>query len=466
MNTSTKTSEFDAKAAWPALWTVLLGFFMILVDATIVTVGINTIQHDLGGQLGSVMWVTSGYLLAYAVPLLITGRLGDLWGIKKSYVAGLIIFVLASLACGLAPTINMLILARVIQGLGAALLTPQTMALITRMFPPNRRGAAMGLWGSAAGVAALTGPLAGGILIDLLNWRWIFLINVPLGLIGLYFAFRNVPAFKTHSHRIDYGGIVLSAVGMFLLVFGIQQGESAGWAGWIFALIAAGVVVLALFTVWESKTSSEPLMPLFLFKDRNFTASSIAIAVMGALVVAVGFPIILYAQNARGLTTISAALLLVPQALISGFMSPWTGKLLRMLKFREFGLIGFGTSVVGMLAFHFLMREGVSILWLLVPSAIFGVSNAFIWGTLSTAATQNIDRELAGAASGVYNTIRQVGSVLGSAMIATVMQAALTDNRGDFTPAMSLTMWLPVALSIAGVVAVLMIKNPAPARQS
>lgn len=215
MNTS--TNEFDSKQAWPALWTVLLGFFMILVDATIVTVGINTIQHDLGGKLDSVMWVTSGYLLAYAVPLLVTGRLGDQWGIKKTYVAGLIIFVLASLACGLAPSIGMLVLARVVQGFGAALLTPQTMALITRMFPPAHRGAAMGLWGSAAGVAALTGPLAGGLLIDLLNWRWIFLINVPVGLIGLFCAFRFVPTFDTNRHKIDYPGILLSAVGMFLL---------------------------------------------------------------------------------------------------------------------------------------------------------------------------------------------------------------------------------------------------------
>lgn len=225
-------------------------------------------------------------------------------------------------------------------------------------------------------------------------------------------------------------------------------------------MIAAGIVVLALFTLWEAKTTSEPLMPLFLFKDRNFTASSLAIAVMGALVVSVGFPIILYAQNARGLTTISAALLLVPQALISGFMSPWTGKLLGKLKFREFGLIGFGASLIGMLGFHFLMREGVSVLWLLLPSAAFGVANAFIWGTLSTAATRNIDGTLAGAASGVYNTIRQIGSVLGSALIATVMAAALSDNHGDFTPSMSLAMWLPVALSAAGIAASLMIKNP------
>ncbi|EEB62357.1 DHA2 family efflux MFS transporter permease subunit [Corynebacterium amycolatum] len=453
-------TQFDPKKAWPALWTVLLGFFMILVDATIVTVGINTIQHELGGELNQVMWVTSGYLLAYAVPLLITGRLGDLWGVKHTYVAGLVIFVLASLACGLAPSLSMLIIARVVQGLGAALLTPQTMALITQMFPPAHRGAAMGLWGAAAGIASLTGPLAGGILIQLLSWRWIFLINVPIGLVGLVFAFRYLPAFETHRNKIDYLGVVLSAIGMFLLVFGIQEGESAGWAGWIWALIVAGAVVLGLFTVWESKTMAEPLMPLLLFKDRNFTISSLAIAVMGALVVAVGFPIILFAQNARDLSTIQASLLLVPQALISGVMAPWTGRMLDRLKFREFALIGFGSSLVGMLGFHYLIHEDLSVLWLLLPGAAFGVANAFIWGTLSTAATRNIDPTLAGAASGVYNTIRQIGSVLGSALIATVMAAALSSNHGDFTTAMSDAMWLPVALSALGVVAALGLKNP------
>lgn len=453
-------TQFDPKKAWPALWTVLLGFFMILVDATIVTVGINTIQHELGGELNQVMWVTSGYLLAYAVPLLITGRLGDLWGVKHTYVAGLVIFVLASLACGLAPSLSMLIIARVVQGLGAALLTPQTMALITQMFPPAHRGAAMGLWGAAAGIASLTGPLAGGVLIELLSWRWIFLINVPIGLVGLVFAFRYLPAFETHRNKIDYLGVVLSAIGMFLLVFGIQEGESAGWSGWIWALIAGGVVILGLFTLWEAKTMAEPLMPLSLFKDRNFTVSSLAIAVMGALVVAVGFPIILFAQNARDLSTIQASLLLVPQALISGVMAPWTGRMLDRLKFRQFALIGFGSSLVGMLGFHYLIHGDLSVLWLLLPGSAFGVANAFIWGTLSTAATRNIDPSLAGAASGVYNTIRQIGSVLGSALIATVMAAALSSNRGDFTTAMSDAMWLPVALSAAGVVASLGLKNP------
>lgn len=435
---------------------------MILVDATIVTVGINSIQQDLSGDLSQVMWVTSGYLLAYAVPLLVTGRLGDIWGIKQTYVLGLIIFILASLACGLAPTLTILIVARVIQGLGAALLTPQTMALVTRLFPPTHRGAAMGLWGSAAGLASLTGPLLGGILIEVLNWRWIFLINVPVGIIGLICAFRFVPSFKTTRRKIDYPGIILSGIGMFLLTFGIQEGENAGWSGWIWALIAAGIAVLALFTVWEARTNAEPLMPLYLFKDRNFSASSAAIAVMGGLVVTIGFPIMLFAQNARGLSTITAALLIVPQAVLSGVLAPITGKALRYLKLREFALFGFATAVIATLGYHFLMREGVSVLWLLLPSTIFGLSNAFIWGTLSTAATRNIDNRNAGAASGVYNTIRQIGSVFGSAMIATVMSAALANSRGDFTTSMSVAMWLPVALSVAGVVVSLFIKDPEP----
>ncbi|HWD84061.1 MAG TPA: MFS transporter, partial [Kribbella sp.] len=162
---------------WPALWALVLGFFMILVDSTIVSVATPAILEDLGSDVGTVVWVTSAYLLAYAVPLLITGRLGDRIGPKKLYLTGLSLFTLASVWCGLTNTIELLIVARVFQGLGASMMTPQTMAVITRIFPPNQRGRAMSLWGATAGVATLVGPILGGVLVDGLGWQWIFFIN-------------------------------------------------------------------------------------------------------------------------------------------------------------------------------------------------------------------------------------------------------------------------------------------------
>lgn len=178
---------------WAALWTLVLGFFMILVDTTIVSVANPTIMKSLNTDMTATLWATSAYLLAYAVPLLITGRLGDRFGPRRVYLIGLTVFALSSLACGLSPTIEMLVVARVFQGFGAALMTPQTMAVITRIFAPRERGQAMAVWGITAGVATLVGPILGGFLIDAVGWEWIFFINVPVAIVGFVLALKYVP---------------------------------------------------------------------------------------------------------------------------------------------------------------------------------------------------------------------------------------------------------------------------------
>jgi EmrB/QacA subfamily drug resistance transporter len=200
---------------WPALWALVIGFFMILVDSTIVSIATPAIMTDLDTDVTSVVWVTSAYLLAYAVPLLIAGRLGDRIGPRTLYLAGLVVFTLASVWCGFTGSIGMLITARVFQGLGAAMMTPQTMAVITRIFPADQRGRAMSLWGAVAGVAMLVGPILGGVLVDTLGWEWIFFINAPVGVIAFLLAVRLVPRLETHQHRFDWFGVALSAIGMF-----------------------------------------------------------------------------------------------------------------------------------------------------------------------------------------------------------------------------------------------------------
>lgn len=241
---------------WPALWSLVVGFFMILIDTTIVSVANPRIMEGLNTDINAVIWVTSAYLLAYAVPLLITGRLGDRFGPKNLYLIGLVVFTLASLWCGLSGDVTMLIAARAVQGLGAAMMTPQTMAVITRIFPPDRRGAAMGLWGATAGMAVLIGPILGGLLVDSLGWEWIFFVNVPIGIVAFILVMRFVPKLTTHSHTFDVVGVVLSAVGMFLLVFGIQEGQTYKWGtvtGFVsvWGLIITGLVVLVLFVAWQ-----------------------------------------------------------------------------------------------------------------------------------------------------------------------------------------------------------------------
>src|SRR5689334_10611649 len=308
--------------AWRALLALCIGFFMILVDTTIVSVATPAIIEDLHAEVNSVVWVTSAYLLAYAVPVLITGRLGDRFGQKRLYLTGLTVFTLASLWCGLTNSVEWLIIARVVQGLGASMMTPQTMATITRIFPAAKRGTAMSLWGATAGVATLVGPLLGGVLVDQLGWEWIFFINVPVGLLGFVLAVRLVPTLSTNDHRFDWLGVALSGLGMFLLVFGIQEGHQYDW-GTIHGIISVpllivlGVVVLGLFLLWQRLNTREPLVPLGLFSDRNFSLANVAIAAMGFSVTAMAFPLMLWAQLVKGWSPTQSALLMLPMAVMS-----------------------------------------------------------------------------------------------------------------------------------------------------
>ena len=213
------------------------------------------------------------------------------------------------------------------------MMTPQTMAVITRIFPPDRRGAAMGIWGATAGVATLVGPILGGVLVDGLGWEWIFFINVPVGIVGFILAQRFVPSLTTHPHKFDIPGVLLSALGLFLLVFGIQEGETYDWgtiAGpiTVWGLIISGIAVLVVFVLWQKFNKGEPLLPLSLFKDRNFSLANIAITTVGFTVTAFSLPLIFYYQIVRGLTPTQSALMMVPMALISGGLAPVVGRII------------------------------------------------------------------------------------------------------------------------------------------
>ena len=469
---------------WNALWAMLIGFFMILVDSTIVAVANPSIMAALNiTNYDSIVWVTSAYLLGYAVPLLLSGRLGDRYGPKNLYMAGLAVFTLASLWCGLSGSIGMLIAARVVQGLGAALLTPQTLSTITRIFPPERRGVALSMWGATAGVATLVGPLAGGVLVDHLGWSWIFFVNIPIGIIGLVLAARLIPVLQTHPHRFDVLGVLLSGVGLFLIVFGLQEGQTHDWAPWIWAMIAGGLVVMAVFVYWQSVNRNEPLIPLGIFADRDFSLANLGIAVIGFSVTAMILPVMFYAQGVAGLTPTRAALLTAPQAVATGVLAPFVGRLVDRAHPRP--IIGFGFSVlsIAMLWLSVEMTPTTPIWRLMLPLLVMGVGMPFIWAPLGATATRNLPARLAGAGSGVYNTTRQVGSVLGSASMAAFMSSRITAEmplapagsapRGDsdvmhlpaflhapFAQAMSQSMLLPAFAALFGVIAAMFLVGP------
>lgn len=468
---------------WTALWALLVGFFMILLDATIVAVANPSIMDALDADYDAVIWVTSAYLLAYAVPLLLAGRLGDQFGPRNLYLAGLAVFTGASLWCGLAGSIEVLVAARVVQGVGAALLTPQTLSVITRIFPAARRGVALSVWGATAGVATLVGPLAGGILVDGLGWQWIFIVNVPIGIVGFVLALVFVPSLPTRSRGFDVLGVILSGVGMFLIVFALQEGQSHDWAPWIWILVVLGIGAMVAFVYWQAVNPREPLIPLQIFRDRDFSMSNVGIAVIGFAVTAMFLPVMFYAQAVCGLSPTRAALLTAPMAISSGVLAPFVGKLVDRTHPRP--IVGFGFSAVA-IALTWLSTEmtPTTPIWrLLLPFLLTGIGMAFIWSPLAATATRNLPPEVAGAGSGVYNTTRQVGGVLGSAgmaafmtsQISTAMPAAQGSGVGQggegsvtampaflhepFSAALSQSLLLPAFVALFGVIASLFLRG-------
>jgi EmrB/QacA subfamily drug resistance transporter len=473
------TAESDVRP-WPALFALVLGFFMILVDLTIVTVATPKIIQELDASVNEALWVSSAYMLAYAVPVLITGRLGDRYGSKRLYLLGLTVFTLASLWCGLAGGITMLIVARVVQGFGASMITPQTMAIITRIFPAAERGKAMAVWGATAGVAMVVGPILGGVLTSGLGWEWIFFVNIPVGVVGFFLAVRNVPALSTNEHKFDWFGVALSGVGLFLLAFGIQQGHTEQWAGWIIAMIVGGVVFLAGFVLWQSRNKQEPLVPLSLFRDRNFSVSNVAISVMGFVGVSMGYPLMLWAQAVLGYSATKAALLMFPMAIMSIILARPVGGLTDRVHPRIIVGTGFVLSIVGMFLLATQLKADTSIFLVAVFQVILGAGNAFIWAPTAATANRNLPMHLAGAGAGVYNATRQVGSVVGSAAIAVMMSSRLAhylpgaEAHGEagaqqindpqvaeaFAKAMQQSLLLPASVYFIGLVAVLLYEAP------
>jgi len=465
---------------WNALWAMMVGFFMILVDSTIVAVANPSIMEKLHTDYDTVLWVTSAYLLAYAVPLLVAGRLGDRFGPKNLYIIGLFVFTAASLWCGLAGSIQTLVAARVLQGVGAALLTPQTLSTITRTFPPERRGMAMSVWGATAGVATLVGPLAGGVLVDHLGWQWIFFVNVPIGVIGLALAVWLIPVLPTQSHSFDWLGVLLSGAAMFLVVFGLQEGEDNQWSAWIWAVVLGGIVVMAVFVLWQSKNRAEPLVPLSIFTDRDFSLANIGVAVIGFAVTAMIVPVMFYAQVVCGLTPTRSALLTAPMAIATGVLAPLVGKLVDRKHPTVIIGSGFAVLATALTWLAFEMTPDTPIWRLLLPFVFMGVGMAFIWAPLAATATRNLPPAQAGAGSGVYNATRQVGSVLGSAGIAAFMSSRISAEmpagaampasgaaveqlpvflRAPFATALSSSMLLPAFIALFGVVAALFLRG-------
>ncbi|GAA1708174.1 DHA2 family efflux MFS transporter permease subunit [Isoptericola hypogeus] len=429
--------DLHGRSAWSVLPPLILGFFMIMVDTTIVNIAIPTLTETFQASLIEVGWVNSAYLLSYAVLMLLAGRLGDRYGQKAVFVTGLVVFTAFSFLCGFsgnigtAPEIGWLIAFRALQGVGAALMTPQTMSMITRVFPPRQRGAAMGLWGATAGVATIAGPLLGGVFVEYVGWEWIFYVNIPVGVAALWFALARLPHLPSHGTTLDPLGVVLSVVGVGAVVFGLQEGENFDWGQiWgpvsVWGLVGLGVVVLAAFVWWQHRQGPRALLPLSLFKSRNFSLANVDGMVVTFAMIGIFFPLTIYLQSILGLTPIEAALVMVPGSLVSGVVAPFAGRLSDRVPAKWVVASGFA-AIAGAVAWIASVLDPDLSPWVLLwPMALFGVGTGLTFSPLSNLATSGLDARTAGAGAGAFNTNRQVGGVIGSAVVVATLSARLT----------------------------------------
>ncbi len=423
--------DLHGRSPWTVLPALCLGFFMIMLDTTIVNIAVPTLVRDFDTSITSVGWVNSSYLLTFAVLLLVTGRLGDRFGPRPVFIVGLVVFTLSSAACGLSPSIGWLIAARAVQGIGGAMMTPQTMAMITRVFPPRTRGAALGLWGSVAGVATIAGPLLGGLLVESAGWEWIFFVNIPVGIVALGFALGWLPRLETHSRTFDVLGMVLSVVGMFLLVFGIQEGSNYDWGTVtgpisIWSVIVLGVVVLLWFGWLQVRRGEDALLPMRLFRNRNFLLANAAGASVGFAMVGIFFPLTIFLQAIVGLSPVRAALVSLPGSLVSGILAPVAGRMSDRVPPKWVVAFGFLMFTVAVLWTAAWIDADASPWRLLLPMSFFGLGTGTVFSPLANLATSGLDHSSAGAGAGAFNTNRQVGSVIGSAAMVALLTSRLS----------------------------------------
>jgi EmrB/QacA subfamily drug resistance transporter len=418
---------------WLVLVTLCLGFFMILLDTTIVNVAIPALSDGLNAELSDILWILNAYILTYAVLLITAGRLGDLYGPKLLFMSGLVVFTAASAACGFAQTPTQLIIFRIIQGIGGALLTPQTLSVITMIFPPDRRGAAFGLWGAVAGVSTITGPVLGGWLVTDINWRWIFFVNVPVGIVALVMAGILMPNIKLNRrHQLDIGGVLLSSAGLFLICFGLIEGPSHDWGKvWgpitIVEILIAGFLLFGLF-MWLQwmERNGEPLIPFSIFADRNYSIMNFVVAAISFGMLGLFLPLTIFLQSVLGLTALQAGLTTAPMSLISMVIAPIAGRASDRLGGKWVVFAGVSLFAVGMGIVVGSVHLGMG-RWHFLPGLIvagFGLGMTF--APLQTVAMRNIRPREAGAASGFINTTRQLGGVVGSAAVGALLQSQLS----------------------------------------
>ena len=424
----------EERNPWLVLVVLCAAIFMLLLDTTIVNVAQRKIQEGLNADLSQIQWILDSYILTYAVFLLSFGRMGDVFGRKRLFVVGMAIFTAASALCGV------LIVARVLQGFGGAFMMPQTLSLISVVFPPEKRGAAMGIWGGVVALGAVVGPIVGGLIVTDYAWEWVFLINVPVGIVAILATLAIVPESTDPqaSKRIDWGGLVLSGLGIFALVYAMIEGPHRGWtSAFTLGLVAASAALIALFVAWERR-ANDPMMKLELFKIRNFWVGNVIAVAVAFGMLGIFFPMTLFLQGALGFSPIRAGLTMTPMSIMIMFSAPLAGRLTDKIGARWILVTGLSLMTGGIL--FIISRITPETTWrtLLPALLVTGTGMGMTFAPMTAAVMAEVPPRIAGSASGILNTMRNVGQVLGIAVLGSVLQSRLGSHAADRLPELGL----------------------------
>ncbi|WP_172122354.1 MULTISPECIES: DHA2 family efflux MFS transporter permease subunit [unclassified Devosia] len=461
---------------WPALFVLLIANFMNLIDVTIVNVALPSMREGLGATDSQIEWVVAAFVLAFALGLLPFGRLGDIVGRTHMFLWGVGAFTAASALCGMAPNIEFLIIARVIQGLAGAMMTPQVLAIATVTFPPHERGQAFSLFGLSAGLASVCGPILGGLLISAnlfgLEWQPIFLVNIPVGIAAIVAGYLLIPRLPGHAGlKNDYVGIVLFGASIVLLVFPIIEGRAYGWPAWCFAMIVAGVVGLVLFTLWtrnRARLGEPQLLNFDLITNKDFMFGALVITVFASGIPGMFMVISLLLQSGFGFTPLQSGLTNTPFSvgvLLASFIAGRLGS--RQLRSR---LAASGILLSsGILWLHFIIaaaRDSIDQWSFLAPLLIAGIGLGLGFSSLFQLVLRYVPPRDAGAGSGALQAFQQVGGALGIALVGEMFFGRLGSELAAgnmpqiaFADAASFALWYQVASFLLVLLAVPLFKR-------
>ena len=439
---------------WWTLGAVAFGLFMIMLDNTVVNVALPSIGRDFNTGLSELEWVVNGYALTFGVLMLTGGKLADLLGRRRIFIAGLAIFTLASLACGLATSAHFLIGARIVQGVGSALMNPATLSIIIATFPARQRGMAIGIWAGVSAMALAIGPLLGGLLTEHIHWSWVFFINVPVGILGIVVARLVIEETRDTSavQRLDFPGLAVSAVALFALTYGLIEANGRGWTSpLILSLFAIAAVGLVGFILLE-RHQQVPMLDLSLFRNPTFAGANAVMMLVGLAMFGVFLFVTLYLQNVLRYSPTQAGAAFLPMTILIVLLAPTAGKLSDRVGSRW--LMATGMALVSLSLLLDTRLDAASSFWDVLPPLLVGGAGMGLAMTPTTAAAMgSVPMDKAGVGSAVLNSMRQVGGSLGIAILGAIVASYVTVPPSDPRAQAQFLDGFHAALYVAAVIA-------------